>query len=322
MKIRNAEDEVVPDGSLSAGVYCIIVQDNNGCIASQDCFEVTEPDEMEATATVSNQDCDELGSIALSIIGGTAPYSFDWNGIDSSNLVFGTYTVTITDINNCQSILENLVVELECVDCVDPQMNSTIMQQSSCGNDDGSITILMDGGNNNYNYNWGHTTDNSNSVNNLFAGSYQVTISDINNPNCIIVETFTLSDETEPTVNIIDTNAANCLAADGTAELSPADLSYTWSDLGTGAVRTDLEAGNYIVTATDSNGCSSIVEITIGVESPLIGTYTIDAQADCGQSNGQATINVTGGSGDYSYSPFGPVITNISDGSLTAIGNG
>ena len=71
-------------------------------------FDVTAPDAFDVIVSVSEVHCDDLGSISLNVTGGTAPYTFDWNGADPENLATGTYNVVISDINGCTYNVENI----------------------------------------------------------------------------------------------------------------------------------------------------------------------------------------------------------------------
>jgi hypothetical protein len=93
--------------NLSAGVYTVTVVDANDCEAVAS-VTITEPSAYNPIATeVSNPVCpnDPTGMASLTITGATPPYNFLWSngatGATVNNLVAATYTVTITDQNNC-----------------------------------------------------------------------------------------------------------------------------------------------------------------------------------------------------------------------------
>ena len=104
---------------LQAGGYVLFAHYTNptnpnqpypGCSATDTIF-VNELDAISASATIEMVDCwdDQTGSISVIVQGGTSPYNLVWNpGGNTSpilnNIGAGTYTLSMTDINNCQQI--------------------------------------------------------------------------------------------------------------------------------------------------------------------------------------------------------------------------
>ncbi|NOR86998.1 MAG: hypothetical protein GQ527_05265, partial [Bacteroidales bacterium] len=99
---------------LSAGAYTFTITDANGCTASHT-LNVTEPDAIVATPTLTAASCDpgNNGAIDIAVSGGSPAYTFSWsNGAtseDISSLTEGTYSVTITDSQGCTEILTNTI---------------------------------------------------------------------------------------------------------------------------------------------------------------------------------------------------------------------
>ena len=97
--------------SVIAGSYTVVVKDGNGCTTTYGSNPVvlSEPSVIVATATATaNVTCNggSDGVIALSVNGGSSPYSFLWSpgGATTQNinsLAAGAYTVVVTDNNNC-----------------------------------------------------------------------------------------------------------------------------------------------------------------------------------------------------------------------------
>ncbi|MDX2285656.1 MAG: T9SS type A sorting domain-containing protein [Bacteroidia bacterium] len=91
---------------LPAGTSTLTVTDASGCI-SQIAVQIEEPAAISASTSGSALDCagDTDGSVSVTASGGTGSLTYAWNtGATStslSNLGAGTYTVTITDANNC-----------------------------------------------------------------------------------------------------------------------------------------------------------------------------------------------------------------------------
>jgi len=93
---------------LAAGTYLIVVADNAGC-ANELEVTLTQPaSALQSTATITQPACLGAtdGAIAVSVSGGTAPYTYLWSNEatvpEVSNLATGTYTLITTDENGCQ----------------------------------------------------------------------------------------------------------------------------------------------------------------------------------------------------------------------------
>jgi hypothetical protein len=95
--------------NLSAGTYRLTLIDGDGCIHYSS-YNVYEPELLEGTLTQVDPNSSALGSIDLSVTGGTAAYSYAWNNgdvtEDVTGLTAGYYEVTVTDANGCQVVLD------------------------------------------------------------------------------------------------------------------------------------------------------------------------------------------------------------------------
>ena len=94
--------------SLGAGLYNVEISDTNNCklvlavaVPSYD-GPVIEVDEVE------NTDCKGMGSVSASVYLGVKPYAYQWSNGDTTlhlkNISSGTYTLTVTDANNCKAV--------------------------------------------------------------------------------------------------------------------------------------------------------------------------------------------------------------------------
>jgi len=125
-----------------------------------------------------------------------------------------------------------------------------------------------------------------------------------------------LTQPAELTVSGIASNA-NCGSSNGSVNISAlngvAPLSYAWSN---GAITEDLSnvpAGQYSVTVTDGNGCSTSETFIVNNIGTLALTSVITPVTCFGGSDGAISISPSGGTTPYSFSWSGGQITqNIS----------
>ena len=101
--------------NVGAGNYQLILTDNNGCFLTTN-YTLTQPNAaLSTTNSVTDVSCfgGTNGAISVSTAGGTSPYSYFWNTSstteDLTGLGFGTYTLTVTDANNCVTNLSATV---------------------------------------------------------------------------------------------------------------------------------------------------------------------------------------------------------------------
>ncbi|PCH93307.1 MAG: hypothetical protein COB85_07310, partial [Bacteroidetes bacterium] len=119
---------------------------------------------------------------------------------------------------------------------------------------------------------------------------------------CQIAQSFTIAD---PLYTISTTNAS-CGNSDGAASVTVSNLSanytYSWSNGSNLNSISNVSAGIYYVTVTNSGGCSYVDNVIIeNTGAPSI-TLTSSLNVGCfGACDGEITISVTGGSGTYTY---------------------
>ncbi|MBL0343395.1 MAG: gliding motility-associated C-terminal domain-containing protein [Bacteroidetes bacterium] len=295
---------------LISGVYTVTVTDANGCTFIEDAG-ITQPEAgLAVTPTVSqNVSCfgGNNGSVNLVVNGGTSPYSYNWsNGNTTSNLsgiASGTYTVTVTDANNC--------ISTQIVTVNQPTAalasSASVSQQVSCfGGSNGVVDLTISGGTAPYFYSWSNGAS-TQDLNGVAAGTYSVTITDNNGctTSCTVTVTqpvASLSGSTTTTSNI-SCFSGNNGAIDLTVAGGTAPYSYNWT---TGATTQDvsgLAAGTYSVTITDVNGCTALTsgQITQPVGALATG-LSVSQNVSCyGGGNGSLNLSVNGGTVPYTY---------------------
>ena len=291
---------------LSAGTYTATITDNNGCSTTASA-SITQPlTALSATTASSNVSCNggNNGTITLTANGGTAPYTYNWGGgITTQNrngLGAGTYTATITDNNGCRTTASATITQP-----LTALSATTASSNVSCnGGNNGTITLTANGGTAPYTYNWGGgiTTQNRNG---LSAGTYTATITDNNGcsttASATITQPLTALSATTATINV-SCNGGNNGTITLTANGGTAPYTYNWTGGATTQNLNNLVAGNYSVTVSDNNGCSTTASASITQPLTALSASTASSNVSCnGGNNGTITLTANGGTAPYSY---------------------
>ncbi len=252
--------------NLNSGAYNIVVTDNNGCSASQ-VFTLNENIVGLNIANFTNASCGQNdGSITVTTTGGTAPYNFDiGNGATTnsvfSNLAGGNYNITLTDNNGCVAVQSQTIQSSN-----GPSFSFSNIAPETCGQLDGSFTVNGNGGQIPYTFDIGNGPSFGNVFSNLSEGTYQVTLTDDN--QCTSVQPITIGGSTGPTLIIGDVFHESCGGANGAISVVAIGGVPTYEyDFGNGPTNSNsimnASAGNYTVSVTDINGCTSQVNAVI-----------------------------------------------------------
>lgn len=292
--------------NLFAGNYSVLVTDANGCTSNL-ISTITQPtNALNSTATTSNVNCygNTDGSINLTPSGGTAPYTYLWNnGATTQNLnglVAGTYTVTVTDANQCSYVYSALIQQP-----IAALTTTYLFQDVACfGGATGIINSNPSGGTSPYTYVWSNGVTSAN-LSNVVAGTYTLTITDVN--GCTFSQPVSVS---QPLAAVTATNTStniNCYGnLTGSINISVSgglgNYTYQWNN---GATTEDLNAlapGNYTVVVTDQNGCTTTTSASISQPSMSPNINVISQPVSCfGMQNGAVNSTTIGGTGPYTY---------------------
>ena len=171
------------------------------------------------------------------------------------------------------------------------------------GQSTGSASIVANNGSGPYNYIWSNGST-SNSVNNVSAGTYSVTVSD--GLGCISINTVTLTEPSAISVSTTTNNVSCNGQNDGQINVNTSGGTPTYTyDLGSGSQNnnqfSNLTAGNYTVTITDANGC--VQTSSTQVTEPTILNVSVNSITNptCfGFSDGNINVSGLGGTSPYS----------------------
>ena len=270
---------------LVPGEYNVTIIDDTGCEASHGPYFIDEPAPITVAITTSDVICNggSDGSINLTVSGGSGNYTFIWeNGLpDSPNqtgLAAGNYNVTIVDGNGCELIESIAIQESNLI-----VITITASDQSCLS--DGSASASASGGIGDYTYLWSNN-ELTQTIDNLIAGEYSVTVTDEN--GCTAAATVTIE---SPIDLVVSSTLTTCNTADGTATATilggAMDPSFAWSDGQNTATAVDLLAGWYSVTVTDNATNCQVHRNVEVLEDPscfvlISGTvYVDDIDQDC-----------------------------------------
>ena len=305
-------------GGLAAGTHTVIVRDANSCTVAVT-FNINNTGSPTSNISASvNVACfgGNTASFNVNTIGGTSPYSYTLNPIGTTNttgsftaLTAQNYNVIVRDAVGCVTTVSIAITEPS------PLTLSLSPAAVSCnGANNGGISASAGGGTPGYQYSInGGPFGVSSNFSGLTAGTYTVTVRDIN--NCTFNQTTTI---TQPTALTLNTAVApnSCAGSVGTVSMTAGGGSpaYSFSVNGTAAgnPQAGLASGTHTALVMDNNGCTLTQTFTIanitGPASASIGS----TNANCGNANGSATVTgVTGGLAPYQYSfNGGPLSTN------------
>ena len=312
--------------NLVAGSYTCTITDANGCKLSK-AFTITQPTLLTATTSQTNVGCNgaSTGAASVTVLGGTSGYTYLWSpsggtAATASNLVAGSYTCTITDANGCTLTKSFTITQPSGLVATTTQTNVAVFGATT-----GTASVVVSGGVLSYTYAWSPSAGTGATASNLAAGAYTCTITDAN--GCTLTKAFTI---TQPSSLIATTSQSNILcngAATGSASVSVSggslSYSYLWSPTGgTLASASNLVAGVYTCSITDTNGAILVKTFTITQPTLLSASVSQTNVAINGGTTGAATVTVTGGTTVYTYawSPSGgtgATASNLSAGTYT-----
>jgi len=237
---------------------------------------------LTSSGSQTNVSCNgsSTGQASVSMTGGVAPYSYDWtpgtptgDGTTSvTNLIAGTYTVTVTDASGATLQRAFTITQPAALTATTTQINA-----STAGGTDGSATLTVSGGAPSYTYTWNPNVSTTATAANLRAGTYTATATDAY--GCTITRTFTITQPTVTAAPVVTTPANGSLLNNrlptysGTA---PAGSTVTVYVNGTG-----------LGTTTATGGSFSFSQSTDLVE----GSHTVYATAQASGSSVSANSN-------------------------------
>jgi hypothetical protein len=292
--------------NLAAGQYYVNVEDVLGCGMFLS-FNVTQPaGPLAINSTVYNVVClgDTNGIVDLTITGGTAPYSYQWNNGASTQDIYdlsaGTYSVIVTDANGCTAAYSGIVTAPGSALAV-----TLYPSPALCfGTPTGGVDLTVAGGVPGYTYSWSNGQT-SQDLTGVVGGQYTVTVQDAN--GCLYADTIEVSQpQSALTLTQVTTNISCNGLSDGYINLIVSGgtqaYTYLWNTGDTTQDLSNIPAGSYHVTVTDANGCVGSLTVLVTQPSALVGVSGVATNILChGAATGSIAVQGTGGTGIYTY---------------------
>ncbi len=187
----------ISNDSLVSGTYLITLTDAHGCV--QTTTAIINNGSAIVNGLIQNPLCFGSNNGSIDVITSTSNCTYSWsNGAtneDLSSLTEGTYTVTATNTNGCTTVRTFSLFAPQAI-------LGTTSTTADLGNQEGTIDLTTTGGTPGYTYLWSNGSS-TEDLSNFTAGTYQVTITDMN--GC--VEVIDVTVENQSTSGISDENA-------------------------------------------------------------------------------------------------------------------
>jgi gliding motility-associated-like protein len=273
--------------TLTAQNYSCDITDANGCSITMT-ITLTEPPALSAVTSFTQSTCGSSnGTADVVVSGGVGPYTYNWlpnggTGSTATGIPAGPYTCDITDANGC-----TMTASVTVPSAPGPVAVIGTPTNVLCfGGNTGSATAsVSSGGTGPFSYLWSNN-DNDSLAGNLIAGSYSVTITDVN--GCTSTATVLI---TEPSLLTIQANAnPNTICAGQQVALSAnagggvGGYGYSWTPgplSGANQNVSPVVTTTYVVTVTDGNGCTASQNVPVTVNPLPVPVTGADVTQGC-----------------------------------------
>jgi gliding motility-associated-like protein len=228
-------------------------------------------------------------------LGEQLPITYTWSNTMTTQTITGlpagNYSVSVSDANGCTASATIVVNNI-----AGPSAPLSNIINDNCTYGIGSVTVSPVNGTPPYTYLWSNAAV-TQTISNLYAGVYGITVTDAN--NCTAVNSVTITDAPSPTLSFTST-PSSCGQSDGSATVTAVGGSgtytYLWSNGGVMQTINNVAAGNYSVVVDD-------------------GTCTVTGNI--------AVIDQPGPTASFNVNPdhltADNAITNIGDNSINAV---
>ncbi|MBQ1605895.1 MAG: hypothetical protein II088_03700, partial [Bacteroidales bacterium] len=277
-------------------------------------WSVTESDDIHiysryimgyGEGSISRSENEGPNGYAVRCVKGTAVYAYDTINQCMEQPYSYTYHDTVITTDGDYTIREQIDSDTENIYklhiAFHPTLTATVSEFSNgCfGANNGYVEVGATGGAGNYSYAWSTPEmQTSNRLENLAAGEYAVTVTDVGGCTASVSQTIVTTGQLTVTISgdnqICEGDNASLTA---TAEGGTPDYSYAWTNGATNESTNVQTAGTYAVTVTDDASCTATaaIVVTVNPAATLELTSGQQNQTLCYGTNFTTTVFTYGG---------------------------
>lgn len=214
--------------------------------------------------------------------------------------------------NNCSSAPSPITL---------PVLQTSIVKNTTCNKPNGELGSTVSGGTSPFTYSWSNGATTSD-LEDVASGTYTLIVTDAS--GCKDTSEIILPASSAPDITLtpVHTSCANDNGSISSAVTGgTAPYTYEWSNAETTSSISGLAGGNYQLIVTDNTNCKDTAQTTINTSTAIAIDTNLLVHTSCGLTNGELSVNVTGGSGTYTYSwsngASTSALTNLNAGTYT-----
>lgn len=275
--------------ALPEGAYSVTVSDAHGCSQVLP-FNLIAPLPLSVNGILAHSACPGVADGGLEFLGamqGTPPYGLLWSTgnteASQSGLATGAYTLTVTDSHGCSLTQTAQVPVFDA-----PTVTPTVQDVDCFGAGNGSIAIGFSGGAPGFGFQWSNGPSTQN-LQNLVPGPYALTMT-FADGQCARQFDFQIAEPPAIALSLAAENPLCAGGADGSITLSAnggsPPFQYLWSNGETTANLSDLSENEYLLTVTDSHGCTQLQSASLVAPLPLLLHGILSSAACPGVADG------------------------------------
>lgn len=282
--------------ATTSGTYTVTVTTARGCTRTASKTVVVNSNPSQPVITPSaTAFCTGSNGVSLQSSQATAYHWSNGANTQTINVTFGgTYTVTVSDANQCTATAQAITVTENT-----PVVPTIAASGATTFCTGGSVDVAVNSSSNFASFNWSNSATTS-SINVTTTGTYTVTTTD-NNGCTAESNTITTNVSNAPTPTISASGSTSFCAGDTVTLTSTAGDTYTWTNNATTQAIQVTTSGTYSVSVTNANACNGVGTsntITVTVTPQPNAAFTSAVQ---GAGNNIAFTNTTADASSYNW---------------------